>query len=302
MRKILSIAFPVLCAAAWLWLRTEPARAAGPTSGPSAAELLPGIPLDRLSVAQREVLARVAREEFCYCGCPHTLAQCLATHKECRHAPRMAELAARMAGAGLLQAEIQRHLAAYYASFEKGRRSRLDLSAFGPPLGSEKAPVALVEFSDFTCPYCQIMKPVIDAFVREHPQVRLYYKPFPILSHPRAMEAALAAEWARDAGLFWKMYDALFANPHELADEDLADRAREIGGDPTSLRAALESGKLRSRISASQAEGRSAGMLGTPTLFFNGRRYVLNDASPDALAFTLEDEEEWIRNGGWARD
>jgi protein-disulfide isomerase len=132
--------------------------------------------------------------------------------------------------------------------------------------------------------------------------VRLYYKPFPLSMHPRAMEAALAAEWARDVGKFWPMYDALFANPHELSDEDLADRAREVGGDPTALRAALSSQVLRARIAASQAEGRAAGMKGTPTLYFNGRRLVLPDLSPVTLDFTLEDEEEWARGGGWSRD
>jgi protein-disulfide isomerase len=299
MRRFLAIAFPALCAAAWLAIRSGPAQAAGP----DLAELLPGIPVDPLTPPQREALAQVAREEFCYCGCPHTLAQCLATHKECKHAPRMARLAARMAGAGMRQAEILGQLAAYYSSFEKGRRARLDLAAFGPPLGSEKAPVAVVEFSDFTCPYCQMLKPTLDDLVKDHASlVRLYYKPFPILSHPRAMEAALAGEWAREAGLFWKMYDSLFGSPHELSDEDLADRARDMGGDPTSLRAALSSSRLKARISASQAEARAAGIQGTPTLFFNGRRYLLVDHSPAGLEFTLEDEEEWTRNGGWARD
>lgn len=299
MKKLLTLLFPALCAAAWLAVRSAPARAAGP----DLAELLPGIAVEQLTPPQRDVLAQVARDEYCYCGCPHTLTQCLATHKECKHAPRMAQLAARMAGAGTPAAEIRRQLSAYYSSFEKGRRSRLDLAAFGPPRGQETAPVALVEFSDFTCPYCQLLKPVLDDFVKSHAaRVRLYYKPFPILGHARAVEAAVAAEWARDAGLFWKMYDALFAHPHDLADVDLADRASEIGGDSTALRAALVSAKLRARISASQAEARAAGMQGTPTLFFNGRRYVLADMSPGGLEFTLEDEEEWARNGGWARD
>ncbi|HSB19572.1 MAG TPA: thioredoxin domain-containing protein [Anaeromyxobacteraceae bacterium] len=299
MRKLLPLVFPALCAAAWVAIRTAPARAAAA----DVAELLPGIPVEQLTPTQRQTLAQVARDEYCYCGCPHTLAQCLATHRECRHAPRMAQLAARLAGTGMPAAEIAKQLSAYYSSFEKGRRARLDLAAFGPPQGAEKAPVALVEFSDFTCPYCQLLKPVLDDFVKGHAsRLRLYYKPFPIQAHPRAAEAALAGEWARDAGLFWKMYDALFAHPHELSDEDLADRAREIGGDPTALRAALQSGKLKARVAASQAEGRAAGMLGTPTLYFNGRRYVLADMSPSGLEFTLEDEEEWTRNGGWARD
>jgi len=299
MRPLATFAFAALCALSWITLRSAPAQAAGP----SAAELLPGISLDGLTAPQREVLAKVAGDEFCYCGCPHTLAQCLSTHKECKHAPRMAGLAARMAAVGMQAPEILRALAGYYGSFEKGRRARLDLSGLGPPRGEEKAPVALVEFSDFTCPYCQGLKPVLDELVKKNPgRVKLHYKPFPILGHARALEAALASEWARQAGLFWPMYDALFARPHALQDEDLADRAREIGGDPTALKAALQSQAHRARVAASQTEARAAGVVGTPTLFFNGRRYTLADFSPAALQFTLEDEEEWTRSGGWARD
>ncbi|MBI5067839.1 MAG: thioredoxin domain-containing protein [Deltaproteobacteria bacterium] len=299
MRKLATAAFAALCALSWIALRTAPAQAAPP----SAAELLPGIPLDGLTAQQRGELAKVASDEFCYCGCPHTLAQCLSTHRECKHAPRMAGLAARLAGSGMQAREILRALAGYYGSFEKGRRARLDLSGSGPPRGDDKAPVALVEFSDFTCPYCQALKPVLDDLVKRNPgRVKLHYKPFPIMGHARAMEAALASEWARQAGLFWPMYDALFARPHELQDEDLADRAREIGGDATALRAALQSQGHRARITASQVEARAAGVTGTPTLFFNGRRYTLTDFSTAALQFTLEDEEEWARSGGWARD
>jgi len=299
MRPLATAALAALCALSWIALRTAPAQAAGP----SAAELLPGISLDGLTAPQREVLAKVAGDEFCYCGCPHTLAQCLGTHKECKHAPRMAGLAVRMAAVGMQAPEILRALATYYGSFEKGRRARLDLAASGPPRGDEKAPVALVEFSDFTCPYCQGLKPVLDEFVKRNPgRVRLHFKPFPIQGHARALEAALASEWARDAGRFWPMYDALFAQPHALQDEDLADRAREIGGDPTALRAALQAQSFRARVTSSQVEGRAAGVMGTPTLFFNGRRYTLTDFSLAALQFTLEDEEEWTRSSGWARD
>jgi protein-disulfide isomerase len=299
MRKLLLAAFPALCAAGWIALRSGPAGA----QGLDPAELMPGVDLAELTAAQRDVAARVARDEFCYCGCPHTLAQCLRTHKQCKHAPRMAALVARLAGAGLQAGEILRQIAAYYGSFEKGRRARLDVASYGPPLGPEQAPVAIVEFSDFTCPFCQLLKPELDRFVKERPsRVKLYYKPFPIQGHARALEAAIAAEWAREAGLFWRMYDALFAHPHQLSDEELADRAEELGGDPTALRAALESSRIRQRVTSSQAEARSAGLQGTPTLFFNGRRYLLTDLSPAGLEFTLEDEEEWVKGGGWARD
>lgn len=300
MRKTLLLS-AALVAAALLWRAARPAVAADAPA--DAAEALPGIETAQLTPAQREAAVRVAREQFCYCGCPHTLTQCLRTHKECKHAPRMARLAVRLAEGSKPAAEIKKMLDEYYGSFEKPRRARLTLEGFGPPLGDEKAPVTLVEFSDFGCPFCQVVKPILDDFVKGHAgRVRLFYKPFPLPQHPRALEAAVAAEWAREQGKFWPMYDGIFANPHELSDEDLAERAEEIGADPTSLKAALASPALRAKVAASQAEARNAGLRGTPTLYWNGRRMVLPDFSPVGLEHNLEDEEEWTRHGGWARD
>jgi protein-disulfide isomerase len=276
------------------------------TAAEKTFEDLPGVDTSALSPAQREVLQKVVTDEFCYCGCPHTLAGCLREHRSCKHAPRMASLAARMAGQGLTSVEILKVLTDYYSSFDKRKRAHLDLKEFGPPQGKPEAPVTLVEFSDFTCPYCQALKPELDRFVHENgDRVKLYYKPFPLPSHARSMEAAMAGEWARGKGLFWKMYDILFAHPHELSDDDLAAHARAVGGDPDDLLKAIESGRDRGRIQASQAEARAAGLLGTPTLFFDGRRLSLPMAprdAPEMLRFTLDDEEEWVKNGGWARD
>jgi protein-disulfide isomerase len=280
------------------------ARAAEPAPQvePDAADLLPGVALDSLTTEQRKVVARIARDEFCYCGCPHTLSGCLREHQACKHAPRMAALAARLAGAGLGVAEISKVLGDYYASFDRSKRVALDVAGFGPALGEPGAKVMIVEFSDFTCPYCQMLRPKLEAFVRAHKgRVNLVYKPFPLPSHARSFEAAAAAEWAREKGLFWPMHDALFEHPHDLDDDSLAALAEHLGGDPADLRKALETGRYKARIAASQDEARRGGLHGTPTLFFDGRRYTLPDHSDESLEFTLQDEEEWLA-GGWGRD
>lgn len=295
----------VLVPLALLGLAAAGAVRSGPADAgaPSPEELLPGIDLSSLTPEQRGVAARVSRDEFCYCGCPHTLTGCLREHKGCRHAPRMARLTARLAGLGLTEVQVLRALTEYYASFDAPKRARLELKASGPPLGNPDAPVALVEFSDFTCPYCQTLRPRLESFVKARPgRVKLYFKPFPLPSHPRSFEAALAAEWARDQGRFWPMHDLLFSRPHALDVESLAEMAREVGGDPADLRKALETRRHRSRVLSSQEEARRAGVTGTPTLYLDGRRYLLPDWSEDSLEFTLQDEEEWRRSGGWARD
>lgn len=278
--------------------------AAGAAVEPATPEgLLPGIPLDGLSEQQQQLVAEVAQEEFCYCGCPHTISQCLRSHGGCHHAKRMARLTTRLAMGGLPKVEVKKTLERYYASFDRPRRSRLDVTAFGPPLGDEKAPITVVEFSDFTCPYCQLMRPLLEKFVIDRPgRLKLHFKPFPIESHPNAVDAAQAGEWARDQGIFWPFHDLMFSRPHQLTPEELGRYAGELGKDGADLEAALHSAKYRYKVEGSQAEARLAGLRGTPSLYFNGRLHLVTDYSEWMLEFTLQDEEEWQEKQGWSRD
>jgi protein-disulfide isomerase len=284
------------CLAAFL-LAGAPAAAAEPAA---PAGDLPGVEAEGLSSDQKAALLAWAREATCYCGCPHTVAQCLREHGSCRHAKRMATLATRLIRAGARR-ELSKTVDSYYASFD--RRARLDVSRFGPPLGNPAAPLALVEFSDFTCPFCQNVRSGLEAFVEARAdRVKLFYKPFPIESHPGALECAQAGEWAREKGQFWPMHDAIFAHPGAHTVDDLADLARSLGLVPAELREAISDKRYVPRIRESQAEARAAGIRGTPTLFLDGRMLVLTDYSEEGLSFTLEDEEEWRTHHGWTRD
>lgn len=278
-----------------------PAPSAAPAAAQPEAPELPAASLEGLSADQRKLVGDWARTTFCYCGCPHTVAQCVKGHATCRHGPRMLGLATRLVRAGAKPDELARLIAGYYASFDK--RARLDVAKFGPALGSAEAPVTMLEFSDFTCPYCQLVRPVLESFVEARKgRVKLVFKPFPIETHPGALELAQAGEWARDQNLFWPMHDALFASPGSHSPDELALVAREVGGDPKSLLAALADGRYLPKIRASQAEARAAGIKGTPTVFLNGRQLVLMDYSDEGLELALQDEEEWAKHGGWQKD
>jgi protein-disulfide isomerase len=251
-----------------------------------------------LTPQQKDVLARVLADEFCYCGCPHTLLGCLTEHTQCTHAPRMAALAARLAGMGLSSNEVLKILTEYYASFDKSKRTRFEVNALGAPIGDPKAPVVIYEYADFECPFCQQLRPKLEAFVKSHPgRVKLVFRPFPIAGHPNAETAAEAAEWARDQGIFWQFHDAMFDNPKKLDVESLVLVAEKLGKDGDSLRQALADRKYRDRVQAGLMDGRRAGVAGTPTIFWNGRRHVIPDYSDTVLEFALEDEEEWLRRG-----
>jgi protein-disulfide isomerase len=279
----------------------RPSAAAEAQPEPTSPEgLLPGVALEGLTEPQRAVLAAWSKEAFCYCGCPHTVSQCLRVHGGCHHAKRMARLGVFLASSDMTKEALAKTVVEYYSGFDAPKRATIDLAGWGPPLGDAKAPVALVEFSDFTCPFCQLFRPALEKWVEDRAgRVRLYYKPFPIESHQNALVAAQAGEWGREQGIFWRMHDLLFASP-QASPADLAGLAREMGKDGVDLMSAIESQRYLPRVRASQAEARAAGLRGTPTIYLQGRKLL--DLSEFMMEFALQDEEEWQKSGGWGRD
>ena len=141
--------------------------------------------------------------------------------------------------------------------------------------GSMAAPVTVVEYGDYECPYCAAARPVLAELV-EHSrgQVRLVFRNFPLADvHPFALTAALAAEAAAALGAFWPMHDLLFSNQNRLRDRNLAGYAESLGlpGDAVIREAAQPYGD---KIAADFYSGVDSGVLGTPTLFINGRQYA----------------------------
>lgn len=274
------------------------------TGGPkSPAEVLAGSGVDVASLsptAQRE-LANVLSDEFCYCGCPHTLGVCLKTHRTCQHARRMAALAAKDASAGGPAAEIILRLSKYYLSFREPRQSfRIDERMC---LGSKEAKVTLLEFSDFECPHCAAVRPILEKFARDKASVaRLCFAPFPLSSHPNATPAALAASLARDKGKFWEMHDLLFENQTRLSPDFIRTLGTKVNLSPGEVAKALDSPKYAAELEEWKAAGRKAGVDATPTLYVNGRKLNLG-LSHEVLERTVEDELEWVsHNGRWAPD
>jgi protein-disulfide isomerase len=269
-----------------------------------ASQVLTGVPgLDFSSLpasAQRE-LASVFTDEFCYCGCPHTVGACLKTHPTCQHARRMAVLAAGEAASGLPAVEIILTLSKYYSSFREPRQNL----KFDERLctGKKEAKVTLVEFSDFECPHCAAARPILEKFAKENSsKLRLCFAPFPLPQHPNSGPAAQAALFARDHGKFWEMHDLLFENQSRLNPDQIRTLAGKLGLSSSELSRALDSNKYAEEVSAWKEAGNRAGVDATPTLYVNGRKLHLA-VGPDALERTVDDELEWMANQNrWAPD
>lgn len=156
----------------------------------------------------------------------------------------------------------------------------LDLTAEVDPeydhiRGPDDAPVTLVEYGDFECPYCGMAEGTIRELLAQHgDDVRYVFRHLPLTDvHPSAQLAAEASEAAAAQGKFWEMYDKLLAHQGELTPRDLARYATELGLDVDRFRNELRTRQYASRVSEDVASADESGVSGTPTFFINGRRH-----------------------------
>jgi len=156
---------------------------------------------------------------------------------------------------------------------------RIEVEAKGPARGPAAAPVTIVEFSDFQCPFCGREFPVIEKLMKEYDgKVRLVFRHFPLDFHPFAEKAAEAGACAADQGKFWELHDKMFSNQQKLAVDDLKGYAKSVGIDSTKFDKCLDSGEKKPQVDDDQKAGAAAGVNGTPAFFING--IFINGAQP----------------------
>jgi protein-disulfide isomerase len=157
---------------------------------------------------------------------------------------------------------------------------RYAVSTKGAPVkGSPDAPLVIVEFSDFQCPFCSRVTPTLRQIEREYGEkIRIVFKHLPLTMHPKAPGAHAAAEAAHRQGRFWEMHDRIFANQREMSEEKYIEYAEQIGLDLEQFEADVASADIKKRIAEDMAEARRLGVTGTPGFFVNGR--LLSGAQP----------------------
>jgi protein-disulfide isomerase len=155
--------------------------------------------------------------------------------------------------------------------------------------GPDNAPVTLVEYGDYECPYCGMAYPIVKRIQeRLGDRLRFVFRNFPLAeAHPNAMAAAEFAEAAALQGRFWDMHDALYEHQRALNGTNLQRYARALDLDRAALDAALHSGAPNKHVRADVMSGVASGVSGTPTFFINGHRFTGDWRSEDEFVAAL---------------
>jgi protein-disulfide isomerase len=271
-----SLAASVLC---WLALCGSPACHAPPpenasSGGPVEADDLEGVPgIDTHDLTERErrELSRYLHSFAAPCSDQAvSVGQCVREKRTCRACVPAAAAIAKAVHDGMSSEQVQ---SLYKERFDPNAAKYIPIDG-SPVRGSDSAPVTVVEFADFECPFCQKLAPELDALLEKRSgKVRFVYKFMPLSMHPHGEQAARAAIAAQAQGKFWEMHHQLFANGTHLEDTDLDTYAKGLGLDMARFHGDLQAPATKARLDADRKLADDLGVKGTPTLYVDGREY-----------------------------
>ncbi|HXU80892.1 MAG TPA: thioredoxin domain-containing protein [Polyangia bacterium] len=248
--------------------------AAQPTAAPAAAEdntPPPGIDLSALDEFERKVFFRVLNKEPSACGKAHSLIHSLKNDPGCRKSVYAARYVVKLVDSGFTDSEVSEKL---QKRFRGGPRKNIDI-ADAPMKGNPSGRVTLIEFVDYECPHCKRVQPVMRQAVDEFKNdLRVYFKHYPLPSHPNARLAAEAAVAAQKQGKFWPYNDGVWAHSEGLTPAVLEQIAKDVGLDVEKWRKDLDSDEVRQRVQKDRSDGEALSIQATPTIYLNGREYT----------------------------
>lgn len=161
-------------------------------------------------------------------------------------------------------------------------------------VGNANAPLTLIEYSDFQCPFCSRFHPTVKQVLQEYPNdVKVIFRHFPLSFHPNALPAAEASECAGEQGKFWEYADKLFENQSALGAELYTKLAADIGLNTDAFKACLDSDKFLTHIQQDMQGGSSAGVSGTPGSFLidaDGNAQSIKGALPYSTVKSIIDQ------------
>lgn len=174
-------------------------------------------------------------------------------------------------------------------------RVPIAVAASDPAKGPANAPITIVEYSDFQCPFCARVNPTLDQVLKVYgDKVRIVFKDFPLPNHPEAPKAAEAAHCAGEQGKFWELHDRMFANQQALQVATIKQHAAGLGLDMNAFNQCLDSSRYAGRVAENLKSGEALGVSSTPTLYVNGRP-VVGAQSFDYFKAVIDEELARLR-------
>jgi len=252
----------------------NPLPAAVPEKVWKSATDLPNVDMTGLNADQKHAVLKLLREEACTCGCGMKMAQCRLQDPKCAFSRMSANTAVKALKEG--KTPDQMRTAALAENHLKTLDDPVKIHIDGAPVkGPAGAKITLVEFSDFQCPYCSKAAFALDELSRKYPSdVRLVYKQYPIaVIHSQATLAARASLAANNQGKFWLMHDRMFSNSNKLSKDNILAWAKEFNMDMPRFMKDADSKEIAAAVDKDVKEADDIGVLGTPTVFLNGKRY-----------------------------
>jgi protein-disulfide isomerase len=203
--------------------------------------------------------------------------------------PRIVEFLKQQKGAERQEAFIT-ELKAKYKTSVALKPPKVDVATAGrPSRGNEQAPVTIIEFSDYECPFCKRAEPTVKKVLDTYgDKVRLVYRHYPLEFHATARPAAEASACAAAQGKFWEYHDKLFSSS-DLSDAKLKSLAGEVGLDQAKFDECFAKKQFKADIDKDMADASSVGVSGTPAFFINGR--MLSGAQPFEKFKEIIDDE-----------
>jgi thiol-disulfide isomerase/thioredoxin len=230
----------------------------------------PGIDLSKLDEFERKVFFRVVNHESSACGKGHSLIYSAKHDSACRASFYAVRYVVHLVDSGFTDSEIGERLE---KRFRAPRFPHIDVSA-APFKGNPSGRVTVVEFVDYECPHCKHAQTLMRQVVEEYPHdVKVYFKHFPLSSHTNSRLAAEGSVAAHKQGKFWPFNEKVWANSEFLTPAVLEKAAKDVGLDVTRWRTDLESEAVKVRVQADKAAGNDLGVIATPSIYINGRKY-----------------------------
>ena len=243
------------------------------TPAAGAADEAPpaGIDIAGLDTFERKVFMRVLNKEASACGKAHSLMHSIKNDSSCRKSFYAARYVARLVEGGFTDSEVTDALE---KRFRNPTVAKVETTG-APSKGSSTARVTLIEFVDYECPHCKRVQPVLRQAVDEFPNdVRVVMKHYPLSQHTNARLAAMAAVAAHMQGKFWVYSEKVWENSEFLTPALLEKLAKDVSLDVEKWRKDSASPAVAATIEKDKAQGGTAGIRSTPTIYVNGRLFT----------------------------